>query len=145
MEDKIVKLIDLQVEKLHNPEFDLEAWKSGTTALISRFLGESDPRIKQLENLKIDYSSWALRDSNSKYNPIETCKKKGKAILQTIVDEVQLMGLPTEQTEPSVADKLRNHLSNEEVDAFVKDPGKSKLLSSLKKEKLVAIIQDLVS
>ena len=93
MKENYIKLIAKRIEHLDGPEFDLEAWKGGTVSVIERIFGEGDPRIKKIADLKIDYSSWALRDATSTYNPTETCKKKGKEILSTLIEEIDLLGL----------------------------------------------------
>jgi len=78
MKDKYIELLNRQFTKLEDVDFDLEAWKASTIAVLNRVFGETDLRVKQIEQLKIDYSSWALRDSNSNYKPIETAKKREK-------------------------------------------------------------------
>ncbi len=144
MVDKAIQLIKTRIQRLESEDFDLEAWKSGTTSVLKRFLPASDPRIKDIDELKIDYSSWALRDSNSKYNPIETCKKKGKSILEALVDEIEVMGLENlgQGTDPFqlVAAELQD------IDAEkIKDPQeRSKALKALKKEQLMVIIEKLL-
>jgi len=146
MEDKAIQLIKTRITRLDAPDFDLEAWKSGTIAVLKRFMNHADTRITDIDQLKIDYSSWALRDSNSKYNPIETCKKKGKSILEAIVDEIALMGL--EELSPTSTDPfelLSKKISDLDAEKL-KDPGsRGSILKGLKKEDLVRIIDELLS
>ena len=98
MEKKYIQLFTRQIEKLNAEDFDLEAWKSSTIVLLKKVFGDQDPKIEQIEKLKIDYSSWTLRDSNAKYKPIETCKKIGKEILLSAIDEIELLGVNDDNT-----------------------------------------------
>ncbi len=86
------KLLKSQIKKLEEAEFDLEAWKAATSALLMRILGKEDPRIQQIEKLKIDYGSWALRDAEASYNPTESNKKQGKEILEVVIAELEAFG-----------------------------------------------------
>jgi len=86
--EKATKLLKRQVEKLSSEDFDLEAWKSSAIAVLTRIFGEDNSRIAQVENLKIDYGSWALRDAKASYNPLESCKKVGKEIIESAIDEI---------------------------------------------------------
>ena len=92
MEEKSIKILNEQIAKLDNKDFDLEAWKSSSTAMLARIFGKDDYRIKQILDLKIDYSSWALRDASSSYNPKKSCKKIGREILETSINELRTFG-----------------------------------------------------
>ncbi len=142
MINKYMQLIQRQIEKLDQEDFDLEAWKSGTNTILHRVLGEATPHIKQIDSLKIDYSSWALRDSNSKYNPIETCKKKGKAILEAALDEIEILGVNQKERETTYA-KLTSELKEEEIQSLQTED-RGKVLGGMKKEKLVKIVDRLL-
>ncbi len=112
MEASYIKLLKSRIEKLSEGDFDLEAWKSGTISVIERIFGEKDGRIKKVNDLKVDYSSWALRDATSKYNPVETCKKKGKELLQTLIEEIEILGIQSEKQNPleQFPEKLRSEI-----------------------------------
>ena len=142
MTNKFMQLIQRQIDKLGQDDFDLEAWKSGTVTILHRVLGEATPHIKQIDSLKIDYSSWALRDSNSKYNPIETCKKKGKAILEAAIDEIEILGV-TEKEKETTFTKLATELKEEEIQSLQTED-RNKVLGGMKKEKLVKIVDRLL-
>lgn len=142
MINKYMQLIQRQIEKLDQEDFDLEAWKSGTTTILHRVLGEATPHINQIDSLKIDYSSWALRDSNSKYNPIETCKKKGKAILEAALDEIEILGVNQKEKE-STYSKLTAELKEDEIQSLQTED-RGKVLGGMKKEKLVKIVDRLL-
>ncbi|MEL6562706.1 MAG: hypothetical protein AAFQ94_31345, partial [Bacteroidota bacterium] len=95
---EFITILEKQLEALSAKDFDLEAWKKGTIARLSSVYGPEDPRIEQLEDIKIDYSSWALRDSDSSYKPVESCKKVGKAIVEAIIDDVRVFGFTQTET-----------------------------------------------
>ena len=137
-----MQLIQRLIEKVNQDDFELEAWKSGTITILHRVLGETTPHIKQIDTLKIDYSSWALRDSNSTYNPIETCKKKGKAILEAALDEIEILGV-TEKEKETTYTKLATELKAEEIQSLQSEE-RSKVLGGMKKEKLVKIVDRLL-
>lgn len=143
MTEKFMQLIQRQIDKLQQEDFDLEAWKAGTITILHRVLGATTPHIAQIESLKIDYSSWALRDSNSTYNPIETCKKKGKAILEAAQDEIDILGVNQREKE-TVFSRLSEDLDQEEVKSLQTDE-RTKILGGMKKEKLVKIVDKLLS
>jgi hypothetical protein len=130
MSEKNISLLRKRIEKLDDKEFDLEAWKEATMMVLGRIFGETDSSLKQIDNLKIDYSSWALRDATSKYNPAETCKKKGREILSSLIDELEV---ENEDQGVSVMDIIGKHLKAETIEALKDDPDKG--LSLLKKEK----------
>ena len=139
MKSQYIKLLKKQIEKLESEDFDLEAWKSSSTSVISRVFGKGDIRSEQIEKLKIDYSSWALRDSNANYKPVESAKRMGKEILQTAIEEIELFGTP------------ENHSSDVLGKKFVKDlqsmsgAERKKYFEGMKKDKLVELVMKLMS
>ncbi len=141
MEKKYIQLFTRQIEKLNAEDFDLEAWKSSTIVLLKKVFGDQDPKIEQIEKLKIDYSSWTLRDSNAKYKPIETCKKIGKEILLSAIDEIELLGVNDDNT------ALKAYFSQEKLeklkskDQSAKD--KKAIIKKLKKDELEEIVLSL--
>ncbi|TRX59900.1 hypothetical protein FNH22_07550 [Fulvivirga sp. M361] len=145
-EEKYTQLIDQQIQKLSAPDFDLEAWKGATKYVLSLVFGENNTKIAEIENLKIDYSSWALRDSASDYKPIEMCKKKGRELLIVAKDEVVLLGLNNQSKTSDLL--LKSLLSEEEYNLFT-DPAMDKekkrgVLSKLKKNQLVDMLLPLL-
>lgn len=138
MKSQYIKLLKKQITKLEDEHFDLEAWKTSAITVLHRIFGEDDPRVKQIENLKIDYSSWTLRDSNSNYKPIETAKLKGKEIINTAIDEIEIFGAPD------------NHAMEVLGQDFVKKIQKmsgserKKHFEGMKKDKLVELLMQLV-
>ena len=89
MDNKLIKLLKGQVRKLSSDDFDLEAWKSSTVALLSKAFGSDDPLVEEIHKLKIDYGSWALRDAKASYDPNETCKKIGKEVVEIAIGQLE--------------------------------------------------------
>lgn len=91
---KEIKLLEEQISKLEVKKFDLEAWKQYTIVLLARIFGDDNQKIRQIEKIEYDYSSWSLRDTSGSSAYLETCKKLGKEILQASIDELNAFGLP---------------------------------------------------
>lgn len=109
MDALIKKEIDLlrqQINKLNAADFELEAWKTYTIILLERIFGSGSQKIKQIQNINYDYSSWSLRDTSGRGSNIDTCKKMGWEILTASIQELENFGLPNtaqpmEQIAPS--------------------------------------------
>lgn len=141
MKKQVIKLLHQQIDQLEQPEFDLEAWKSATMTILERIFGTSNEKLKLIGQLKIDYSSWALRDSNAKYKPVESCKNQGKAILKASIDEIETFGLPLENPKSI----LEKYLDGAEVKTLLSNAGnKAKVLSGLKKKDLEKLVLNLL-
>jgi hypothetical protein len=132
------EIIKKRINKLDQEDFDLEAWKETTFSILQRILDTDDLRLKQINNLKVDYGSWALRDATSKYNPIETAKKKGKEVLESVLDDLALA---------NPLDSLSETLSGSVLKKIAKSSKKEdliKVLNKEKKENLVAALAALI-
>ena len=136
MKDQYIALLKKQIEKLSNDDFDLEAWKTSAITVLHRIFGETDPRAKQVDQLKIDYSSWALRDSNAKYKPVETAKRKGKEILNTAIEEIEIFGALNDDSSPDA-------ISKEVLD--MNEDQRKKHFASKKKDELVDLLMKLTA
>jgi len=140
---KYAELIKKQISKLDNDQFDLDAWKSSAYAVIKRIFGDFDPRLKQIEGLRIDYSSWTLRDSSAKYKPIESSKNIGREILQSALEEIEVFGMES----PSHHD-LEKYFDEEDLHKLLDDglskEEKLKLIKKLKKSDLEKIVLSLI-
>ena len=134
MKTQYIELLEKQIGKLDNESFDLEAWKSSAQVVLSRIFGKEDPRIEQIEALKIDYSSWALRDSNANYKPVETAKSKGREILRTAVEEIEIFGLPENQATLTLGKEMAKELQN------LSESERKKYFQGMKKNKLVELL-----
>lgn len=91
---KQIALLKKQIEKLDEKDMNLEAWKSSTVVLLERIFGENNQRVKHIENIKYDYSSWNLRDASGSVSQLESCKKQGEEILLMCISELENFGLP---------------------------------------------------
>ncbi|RED98970.1 hypothetical protein [Marinoscillum furvescens] len=141
MKQQYIRLLNNQVEKLSAEDFDLEAWKSSTETVLTRIFGPEDPRIKQIQQLKIDYSSWALRDSNAGYQPIASCKSKGKELLITAIEELETFGVPTSQGQV-----LEEFFTASEIKILLSEPDQAKaIIRKLKKEDLQQLVLRLLT
>lgn len=96
---KEIKLLQKQIEKLDEADFDLEAWKSGAVIILERLFGADNQKVKQIEKIKYDQSSWALREAKGSKNMMDTCKKMGREILHIAIEELELFGLPEDVAE----------------------------------------------
>ncbi len=94
MISKQIELLRLQIEKLAAKDMDLEAWKGSTIVLLERIFGENNQRVKHIENIKYDYSSWSLRDASGSVSQLDSCKRRGKEILEVCISELENFGLP---------------------------------------------------
>ena len=94
MVDASIKLLKKQISKLREDGFDLEAWKSSSALVLSRIFGEEDPKVKQLRDIRMDFGSWSLRDTGASRDPLGSCKKQGKEILEMAIDELEAFGFP---------------------------------------------------
>ena len=140
MKAKYIQLLKNQVEKLEAPDFDLEAWKSSATSALERVFGNSDSRITHIQGLKIDYSSWALRDSNSQYKPIESCKRKGREIFNSAIEEIEIFGLAA-----SKESMLKAFFKPEDIKILLSESDEKKnIIKKLKKEDLLELTLRLI-
>jgi hypothetical protein len=94
MPEKEVQLLKTQIDKLNKKDFDLDAWKKATIIILARIFGGNTLKIKQIENIEYDYSSWSLRDTTGSNTYLDSCKKLGRELLQASVDELETLGLP---------------------------------------------------
>jgi len=142
LEEKYFKLIEKQIDKLSAEDFDLDAWKSSAVYALRLIFGEKDPKIEEIKSLKIDYSSWALRDASSTYRPVEMCKKKGREIMEIAKDELELNGASNSRT--LFEEQLKNLLSTDQykkfIDGATTPEERAKILKSLNKDQLISLV-----
>jgi hypothetical protein len=94
MPEKEIQLLKTQIDKLSKKDFDLDAWKKATIIILARIFGENNLKIRQIESIEYDYSSWSLRDTTGFNTYLDSCKKLGREILQASIDELESLGLP---------------------------------------------------
>jgi hypothetical protein len=88
-----IQLLKKLIEKLDDKNFNLEAWKSSVMIILARIFGENSQKIRQIEKIEYDYSSWSMRDTSG-IPYLQTCKKLGRQILETSILELETLGLP---------------------------------------------------
>ena len=96
MAQKEIKLLEQQIARLNDKSFDLEAWKKYTIIIIARIFGNADEKIRQVEQLESDFSSWSLRDASGNESYEERTKKLAKEILTAAIDEIKVFGILTD-------------------------------------------------
>jgi len=108
---KEIELLQKQIYKLDDKTFDLDAWKINTINLFERFFGVNTTKIKQINELKYDFSSWSLRDTSGTQDSI---KKKAKVIVNAAIYEIDNFGLEKRTSQnDDLADKILEVLSDE--------------------------------
>lgn len=98
MSKKEIQLLEQQITKLSDKNFDLEAWKKYTIVILARIFGENNEKIRQIEKLDFEFSSWSLRDASGNESYEEGTKKLARVILQASIDEIKVFGLPETET-----------------------------------------------
>lgn len=139
MSSGYIKILKKQISKLDAEDFDLEAWKISAMIVLNRVFGNEDVRARHIEQLKIDYSSWTLRDSNGNYKPIEAAKKKGKEILSSAIEEIEIFGVPKIRHAELIPDVLGEEISS------MTEKERKKYFEGMKKDKLVRLLMKITS
>lgn len=99
MSETKIELLRKQIEKLNNKSFDLEAWKKHTIILLEAIFGTGSQKVKQIENIEYEYNSWSLRDTSGYSAYLDSCKKLGREVLEASIEELEMIGAPTSETE----------------------------------------------
>lgn len=82
-----LELLQNQLAKIDERDFDLAAWKKATILLTTSCFGSHSPQVAALEKIDYAYSSWALRDESGTTDPVKTdCK----TTLTTIINELKI-------------------------------------------------------
>ncbi|MDX1284332.1 MAG: hypothetical protein R3182_04950, partial [Draconibacterium sp.] len=63
MAEKEIALLREQLVRLDEKKFDLEAWKNHTLIFLERIFGKDSSKLKLIQEIHYDYSSWSLRDT----------------------------------------------------------------------------------
>jgi len=121
MTKKYIKLLENQISKIDSSDFDLEAWKSGTIVLLSRVFGDASTKVTEIEKIKFDFGSWSLRDSSGSMDQMDSCKRRGKGILEACISELEILGIesidfekiPSKALNSKIADALTSAVEQE--------------------------------
>jgi hypothetical protein len=98
MKEGEIELLQRRIAALQEDAFDLEAWKSATMVLLERIFGSGNQKAAQIDKIRYEQSSWALRDAKGSKKLIDSCKKQGEEILKVAIEELELVGLPNDQS-----------------------------------------------
>ncbi len=149
MNEKQIELLEQQIEKLEQKNFDLTAWKTQTSILLARIFGEDNQKIKQIEKLEYEYNSWSLRDTSGHSAYLDSCKKLGREILEASINEIEVLGAPEKHAgEPGkldvavILDALDDELKGSQYKALIKTL-KSEMNADEKKRLVHEIVRDL--
>ena len=94
MADKEIELLQQQINKLGDKDFDLQGWKKYTTLILGRIFGENNEKVRQIKKLEFEFNSWALRDASGNESYEEGTKKLAREVLQAAIDEIDAFGIP---------------------------------------------------
>jgi len=89
-----IKWIENQMKKLHEPNFDLDVWKTSACLMLDGIFGVNNSRSKQLLDLDNKFNSWSLRDAVGNESYLERNKRTAAEILQSAMDELETVGKP---------------------------------------------------
>lgn len=92
MTHKAIKWIENQLKKLESPDFDFEVWETSTCLMLDTLFGNDNPFSQRLLNLDNTFNSWSLRDATGNESYEERSKKMAAEILQSAMDELEIMG-----------------------------------------------------
>lgn len=91
--NKAIGLLQVQIEKINKPNLERAEWINNTSLLLKRIFPLSFPakilQLKSLENIPEFYS-----DISSEKR-IQTDKKKAESYLKNYIEEIELLGLET--------------------------------------------------
>jgi len=115
MKDQYITLLRKQIEKLESKEFDLDSWKDSTILVLDRIFGKDSEKIKRITEIHYDLSSWSLRDTLGTSAHFDTCKKKGREILEVCIMEIETIGAPEKNNheKEQVSDQILLALEDE--------------------------------
>jgi len=99
MVEKEIVLIDKQLESLKAKNFDLEAWKSHTMIFLERIFGKESSKVRMINELKYNYSSWSLRDAAGTGKDSDPVILKAREILEATKLELLQLGVPKQEEE----------------------------------------------
>jgi len=157
MAEKEITLLKEQIARLDDKKFDLEAWKNRTIIFLERIFGKENSKIKMIQNLHYDYSSWSLRDTfaGGSAKDKDPVRIQAKEILNAVISELESLGLPQQKHEKlKIKELLEDELTgrqSKELETILKSGEQEKeekiqeILESLEKENLASIISKLLT
>ncbi|MDR2910396.1 MAG: hypothetical protein LBV47_03395 [Bacteroidales bacterium] len=156
MAEKEIALLQEQIAGLDENKFDLDAWKNHTVILLERIFGENSSKIKMINSLHYDYSSWNLRDTaaTGKTKDKDPVRLQADEILKATIAELQNFGLPQKVSEKQkLWELLQDELTGKqvkEIETLIKSGNPenakkiSKILETIEKENLLKTMAKLL-
>lgn len=157
MADKEITLLKEQIARLDDQKFDLEAWKNRTIIFLERIFGKENSKIKMIQNLHYDYSSWSLRDTfaGGSAKDKDPVRIQAKEILNAVISELESLGLPQQKHEKlKIKELLEDELTGKQVKELEnilksgeqeKEEKIQEILEGIEKENLASIISKLLT
>jgi hypothetical protein len=116
MSENEIELLKQQIASIDTKKFDLEAWKAPTLMFVSRIFGATSEHVRQIRELKYDYSSWTLRDTSGGGQLTDPVRVRAKEILEAAISELQSLGdAPSVRVTSGILDSFRSELTGKEL------------------------------
>jgi hypothetical protein len=157
MAEKEITLLKEQIVRLDEVKFDLRAWKNRTLIFLERIYGKESPKLKMINELHYDYSSWSLRDTaaGGSAKDKDPVRIQAREILEATIAELETLGLPSEKKEQQKArELLEDELTGKQmknIDTLLnsedseKTEKVAKILESVSREELASILSKLLT
>lgn len=157
MAEKEIALLKEQIARLDEKKFDLEAWKNRTVIFLERIFGKESQKLKMIQNLHYDYSSWSLRDTyaGGSAKDKDPVRIQAQEILEAIINELENLGLPQEKKEKlKIRELLEDELTGKqvkEIDILLNSDDQERtdkiaeILQNLPSENLATVISKLLT
>ena len=157
MAEKEIALLKEQIHRLDDKKFDLDAWKNRTEIFLERIFGKESSKLKMIQNLHYDYSSWSLRDTfaGGSAKDKDPVRIQAKEIMEAIITELENLGLPQEKQEKlKIRELLEDELTGKqvkEIDILLNSDDQEKtekiaeILQNLPNENLALVISKLLT
>lgn len=97
MIDQYVNILQKQIDKLEEKDFDLKSWQIYTIPILDRIFGEGNRKSRQIEELKYEFGSWSLRDASGAQKNKDTVRSMAHEILEAAILELQNFGIPEQE------------------------------------------------
>lgn len=101
MSKKEIELLKGQLDKIEEPKFDLDSWKSSTNIILSRIFGDNYQGIKSIDKIKLTGGGISIGGSGTYWDNMESCKRQGRDIIIACINELETFGLPDKKNPSS--------------------------------------------
>ena len=114
MNSKETEQLSLLLKSIDQRNFDLDVWKIKATLLIKKVFGEADEKLKLIEALHYDYSSWSLRDQSGS-KQADTIKAQARGIIEAAIMEISVS---SSSSSDQILNEFRKELTGADMDTF---------------------------